>query len=110
MKFTGTGGIIGRFLLRSGPPHLSAHTVEQGDRFFQIGAGSACWAVDRIYSAQICQIPHAVISRGGSFPETKVLSVPTLQDASLYRADRRNGDREHKTGKCRRIDDPPRRN
>lgn len=92
---------------QSAAPVAPSQFVELGDRFYQVGMGSAVWTIERICETKNCDIPHVVIHRGGAFPSTKILSVVTLMDTSLYRRDRRDPERENQSEKRRRKDDPP---
>lgn len=81
--------------------------IEIGDRFFQVGMGLSVWTVDRLCVTEACDIPHVVITRSGPCPDSKILSVQTLRDTSLYRRDRREPQIDNESGKARRYTDPP---
>ncbi len=81
--------------------------IEVGDRFFQVGMGLTVWTVDRLFHTETCDIPHAVITRSGSCPDSKILSANTLGDTSLYRRDRREPNAINESRKTRRHQDPP---
>ena len=92
MGMSMTGGFFNR--LFSGGAHVNPADglVEVGDRFFQVGMGTTVWVVERECSQGTCNIKHVVIHRHGSFPDSKIISVDTLLDASMYRRDRRDHD------------------
>ncbi len=94
---------------------LPDQTVDVGDRFFQVGMGPSVWTVERVCSPGSCKIPHVVITREGSFPDSKIISSLTLMDADKYRRDRRGPDAgteedEAKNPGRRRTDRPTNQN
>ena len=84
--------------------------VEPGDRFYQIGMGQTAWVVERLYKSSICEIPHAVITKSGTFPQTKILSVMALLDTIVFRRDKREPGVQNKTDHQRRRSDFLRKN
>ena len=79
--------------------------VEVGNRFFQIDMGHAVWEVERICSSSACDIPHIVITTGGTCPQTKILSVSALLNGTNFQPDRRDPDRKNESGQQRRYTD-----
>lgn len=83
-------GLLKRMFDHS-PDVPAQESVAVGDRFFQVGMGNCVWTVVRICARGQTRMDHAVIERTGSFPDSKILSVNTLLNPSLYRPDRRGG-------------------
>ncbi len=96
--------------LGAGAAGTGSSEVEIGDRFFQAGAGPSIWTVERICTPEACDIQHVVISRGGPFPDNKIVSAVTLKNTNLYRRERRDPVFANETEKRRRHSDPPLRN
>ena len=81
-----------RRIFGGGTPPATDKPVELGDRYFQVGMGKAVWVVERICESNNCDIQHVVIHRVGTFPDTKIISVSTLHNPTMYRLDRRVSD------------------
>ena len=88
-------------------PAVRASEIQVGDRFFQVGMGPTVWVVERICVTETCKIPHAVITRAGAVPGSKIISTETLADSTLYRVDRRVGAGTADDDNRRRHSDPP---
>jgi hypothetical protein len=98
------------FGLEGGAAGAKSSEVEIGDRFFQSGMGPSVWTVERICTPEACDLQHVVISRGGPFPDSKVVSAVTLKNTNLYRRERRDPVFSNETENRRRHMDPPIRN
>ena len=103
-----TSGFFNRLFSGGAPANPADLNVEVGDRFFQVGMGTTVWVVERECSQGTCNIKHVVIHRYGTFPDSKIISVDTLLDNSMYRRDRRDHDLSNPSDHSRRKLDRPR--